>query len=173
MHVTHGKLRSVIALPMLGIAIKYPTLPSIGHILAVLTEDIRVVLETAFQRRTENLVFPFTTAIFANWHEYTFYKRTRNPFLHPTLFSLLGIINVQPLAVPLSRDAGKHIYEALWALTTRDRTRKLLSLDVHHFFHGENFCTDQGMLRILDYSSKATQLVIRDLGDRLLNVKIE
>lgn len=33
--------------------------------------------------------------IMTNWNEYRFYRRTKNPFLMPSYFSLFGLFNIQ------------------------------------------------------------------------------
>lgn len=119
MRIIHGNLRTVIALPFLGIVIKLPTRPTLNGFLSLLKSTVkRGFLQRAFQQQTEELTYPMITATMANRREYKFFRETRFPILEPTLFSLFGLINIQRLEISLKREAGDAIWGTLWSLAT-------------------------------------------------------
>jgi hypothetical protein len=91
-----------------------------------------------------------------NWREYTFFLKTRDPFLQPTYFSFFGLFNIAKYGQPVKLNEGE----------LRKRMIGLFSAvvyeeDWHHFKNRSNFCESRkGDLRTVDYGSTVTQQVI-------------
>jgi hypothetical protein len=102
--------------------------------------------------------------VYCNLREYRFYKDSRNPFLWPTLFSLFGLVNIQPYARnDLSNDQHSRLWRFISEVTNEKATK-----DKHTFNEKENFVIDgNGYLRMLDYGSTESQEIIREFGHRL------
>jgi hypothetical protein len=64
----------------------------------IVKESERLHLQVIFPKAYEinwNLSFLFFSGVMANWNEFIFYRRAKNPFVMPTYFSFLGLINIQ------------------------------------------------------------------------------
>ncbi len=169
-----GSTRIVWPLPSLGLAVKFSRISILG-----LFEVFRFLIrETLIPGRTWAGVKYFAWwlwrmphqintplhllfwGILTNWREFVFYLTTRHPFLQPTYFSLLGLINVQKYG----QAAQGHLKLGLSLSITG-----ALSHDGHHFFCAENFVISKtGAARLLDYGDPKTQHLIRTYGQELL-----
>jgi hypothetical protein len=108
---------------------------------------------------TKNLLFQ---GFVANWLEFRFWRKTRDPFLQPTHFSLLGLFNVQRVDEPC--DIG--LYN-LWD-QLHDLIGDEIMTDDHHFDNPKNFSFRAGKLRIQDYGSRITQAIITKHGANIV-----
>ncbi|OHA19471.1 MAG: hypothetical protein A2836_02295 [Candidatus Taylorbacteria bacterium RIFCSPHIGHO2_01_FULL_45_63] len=99
--------------------------------------------------------------ILDNWREYRFYKNTKHQFLQPTFFSLLGLINFQKRGELIQCD-----YVKFWRCIHNATDRGAMS-DSHHFSETRNFCLNSGV-KILDYGSPRTQLIIKKFGVKIM-----
>jgi len=102
----------------------------------------------------------------ANLRESVFYLRTRHPFLQPTYFSLLGLVNFQRYdGICVIKSGGWKQF-----MTLTDQEVMLKYHDGHHFQPGNgNFSLRDGQLRIHDYGSLKTQKVINAWGTGIMN----
>jgi hypothetical protein len=99
----------------------------------------------------------------ANWNESRFFRETKNPFLLPTHFSLLGLLNIQRYGEPC-RLESVDLWCQLVELTNSDVWE-----DNHHFENPDNFCFYQGRLHISDYGSLRCQGVIIRHGAKIID----
>lgn len=162
-----GKDRLVSIFPALGIAIKFPII----RFLAVIRASCRQIRNGDWKLLRKSWSFSVKSqrglkgvllrGLLANWREYRFYQRTKNPFLQPTYFSFYGLVNVQQVGEPcLIRD------QDLWRQLL-DLTMNEVWADAHHFSNPENFCFYKGKLRMHDYGSSACQTVIERYGEKI------
>jgi hypothetical protein len=97
----------------------------------------------------------------ANWREYCFYKRSRNPFVWPTAFSFFGIINVQRIGTKCGYTTTE-VWKTLYRIAGND-----LFADNHCFANSDNFCVSKDKkLRLLDYASEGSQKVVLQYGEQ-------
>jgi hypothetical protein len=163
-----GRNRFVFVFPSLGIAIKLP----IVHLLQSIVLLVKAIKRLHFKFIWYELAIPVSYpmgyknrlfgGIVDNWSEFAFFCKTRNPFLQPTYFSFLGLINIQRVGKPCLLDATD-FWCQLYGLTDG----KVFD-DCHHFENPDNFCFDKGKLKILDYGSKATHAVIVEFGIKII-----
>lgn len=167
MIIKKGYHRTVLIFPLLGIVIKIP----ICHFFSVAVESLRLIKE----RRWKTIRFLLTSpidvhlgwpkrlffGIACNWGEFSLSCRRGNPFLQPTYFSLLGLFNVQKMAQPC-----QICYDTLWC-QLYDLTNGEIWQDHHHFENPENFCLEDGKLKILDYGSPKTQKISKKWGRKI------
>lgn len=171
MKIAKGKLRFVVALPSLGIAIKFPRI----YFLRMFYQLLRDVLFLSWVRVyrmacfgiDSPAVWGYRKMLFAgirtNWREFRFFRTTRNPFCQPTYFSFFGLLNIQKFA-----ETPCNLHWRVLAVQIYEITNELSRMDGHHFEFQENFCFEGGKLRILDYGSPKTQLVIVAFGEKIL-----
>ncbi len=103
MNFKKGRNRFVIVFPSIGLAVKFP----IVHFLKAAKIFIADVAHLRFKKilrqmrpsTDNNCVFGYRNILFegilVNWREFMFSLRIKNPFVQPTHFSFLGLINVQ------------------------------------------------------------------------------
>ncbi len=168
MQIKSGKTRTVLLLPRWGIAIKFPRI-CVGRVLRFMWSLRKPRI---WKHSGWFFTEPMTTwgglshSLFAgiqqNYSEYTFYRRTRNLFAWPTTFSLLGLMNVQPLGVLPHATQETEI----WVGVTNIAQEHLE--DMHCFAYHGNYCLDEhGALYLLDYASENSQTVLTLYGDKL------
>lgn len=104
--------------------------------------------------------------IMANWHEFLFYLKTRNSFLLPTYFSFLGLINIQKRGQKLEWDDSKSIFSFF---VDNSKKRDQVFCDAHSFENSDNFCWDEGKLKMLDYGSRHCRSFIISNWENLQN----
>jgi hypothetical protein len=169
----NGTTRFVVTIPCLNIALKIAHIHPIRALQTLLwiTENSMIRkrpdwLKDALAWSDEmelSLRWQFR-GIYCNLREYRFFKRTMNPFLWPTVFSLFGLINIQPLAriQPLEKYPSK-----MWSWV-KETTKSTACDDGHTFSEEDNYAIDsEGHLRILDYGSVRGQKVILKYGREL------
>jgi hypothetical protein len=172
MRIKKGNDRVVIIFQSLGIVIKLPII----HLFVVIQKcfDFSIRKGRRCEWFIKQLSFSledhggFKRRLFmglvANWNEFWFYWKTRNPFLQPTYFSLFGILNIQRAGEPCTF-SGVDLLSQFNNLTNRET-----SGDPHHFGNPDNFCFCGGKLKILDYGSNRSREIIAKHGKRIANL---
>lgn len=165
MEIKKGQDRIVLIIPKLNIVIKFPIIHLIEAIKYVSRNDLNQWLEIEFHTPIDRPIFSLHRFLFRgiviNWREFIFYLKTRNPFTQPTLFSFFGIFNIQ-----LYGQLCKLEYRNVWC-QFRKLTNDEILKDSHHFGNPNNFCINGGKLRIVDYGSRNTQLIISRNGENI------
>lgn len=170
MEIKQGTTRLVFVFPTLGFVIKFPMtspiewLKDLAHLLSyggwkrLKSNWLEFDSETTRSQRW--LLF---RGLLANWNEYKFYQQTHHPFLMPTIFSLLGLFNIQITGKPCE------VWEYdLWGQLYQLTQGRVFD-DPHLFSNPDNFCFVAGKLRIRDYASSRGQGVIREFGMKILS----
>jgi hypothetical protein len=169
----NGTTRFVVTIPCLNIALKIAHVHPIRFLQTLLwlaethmsasKENRNGICKKLLMSSDEISLSPRWQfrGIYCNLREYWFYRRTANPFLWPTTFSLLGLVNVQPLAkVRLLQTKDFR----LWSFVCKV-TKDEVWQDNHTFSEEVNYTTDsEGHLRMLDYGSRRGQRVILKYG---------
>lgn len=163
-----GQNRAVWLLPELGIVVKFPIV-YFRPVFAALTTDLWRFGWKGFKAYWDTPLEAyggFRSWLFkglaANWMEFWLYTKTHNPFLQPTYFSLLGLVNVQRYGNPCPL---KHV--DLWC-QLHELTNGQVWDDGHHFSNTQNFTFDGGVLRMLDYGSSRTRKVVLLYGEKII-----
>lgn len=104
--------------------------------------------------------------IMANWNEFTFYQRTRNSFLVPTYFSLLGWFNIQKKVEPITFWSGDDIWRYI-----SDNSQNINQpfCSSHTFAEINNFGLDEGYLKIIDYGGHQVNSFLEVNGKKFFN----
>lgn len=161
--INHGSKRIAILFKKQGFAIKIPRIR--------IFEAIRCAWDARNNDEWSYIFFfcksspLYTTAysllfegIFDNWRERQFSKDYGDhPFIVPTVFSFLGLINIMKLGLPLSR--AVNMYYTI-RLTENPELINALCKDSHHFMNGCNFVIYNNHIAIVDYGSLRTQEVV-------------
>lgn len=168
--VRRGANRIVFLFLLFGFVIKLPRI----RVKSFIAETCRIMkqrqweylwkIRTAPVDRHFSFKWYLFKGVVENWREYKFYISTRHVFLWKTTFSFFGFINIQPLGEQ-PKYTRTEIWEILCSIAGND-----LFVDCHHFNNANNFCTKNGKLRILDYSSKDVQMIIVKYGDKFANL---
>jgi len=164
--------RIVIILPTLGIVIKFPIIHFI-FFLKFLKDAYQIKHKIrkwdywkVMWRLSAECDFAPKALLFkglsVNWNEFWFYQTTHNPFLQPTYFSLFGLVNIQKYGEPCQFE-GKSFWNQIYNLTKGAAMK-----DGHHFENPANFSLYNGKLRILDYGSSKTRLIVKKYGDKIV-----
>jgi len=106
-----------------------------------------------------NLLF---RGVMANIWERRLYRKTKNQFLVPTYFSLLGLINVQKAGAPLIMKS-----DDLWCQIVNLTSRNEAFCDSHTFNEPSNFCWIDGHLMLADYGNSKCHEFIEKYSSRL------
>lgn len=126
--------------------------------------SLKVLPKRAYE--TFGIRYSLFGGIMANWNEYLFYQKTRNPFLMPTYFSLFGLINIQKK----SRKIDFWSHEDVWLYVCRNSINENQPFcDSHSFDEIENFGLDGDKLRMHDYGSRHIREFLRLNGENLFN----
>ena len=142
-----GRTRWVVALPSLGIVLKF-----------AIFRWCRFPGQTWPQT--------FSDGWLANLRERRFYRRTHHPFCWPTWFSLFGLVNIQPMASSMPVRFSWRFFLAFFP--DYQTFEDALWPDHHAFNDRVNFCIDdEGYIRMLDYGSAAAGEVIKTHGHLL------
>lgn len=163
MKIKRGRQRVVIIIPRLGFVVKFPRV-YMKRALGIAQKWGWKKFLYDFKFSTQSMGSPryfLFGGIVANWQEFMFFLKTRHPFLQPTYFSLLGIVNIQRYGRPCDNFVEIiNLFDSI--------SREIVYQDLHCFTSPENFCLDeQGRVRMVDYSQKKTQQVIRRWGDEI------
>lgn len=164
MRIKMGADRLVFVFPRLGIVVKLAIIhfisavrPFFEYRWAYLRGYIQWPLESGHSLRR----FLFK-GLSANWNEFWFFRKTRNPLLQPTWFSFFGFLNIQKYG-ELCQLPKRGFWMQMYALTDGEAFA-----DSHHFRNSENFgFSDDGKLRMFDYGSRKSHVVIERFGARI------
>lgn len=158
MLVKNGKNRFVVIFPSLGIAVKFP----IVHFVRAGQQFFRQGFSNPYPGDvSRSLTEHLFKGMADNWHEFTFYIKTRHPFCQPTFFSLFGLFNIQRAGIPCGRSM-----QALWQ-EINEVTAGQAFKDAHHFCNPLNFCHAGQQFKIMDYGHLITQKIISTYGEQL------
>lgn len=164
MQIKKGKDRIVFIFPTIWVVIKFPYRFAWG---------IRSFLYALRKKRLKkewqlSLHLPYGSkrfllkGIMDNWREFRFYRKTRHPFLQPTYLSVFGLLNIQRLGQPCGVEPTD-----LWCQLD-ELTQGAVFKDSHHFDNPDNFCFQDGSLRIIDYGGPHVQEVISEFGMKIM-----
>jgi hypothetical protein len=109
-----------------------------------------------------NIRYTLLNGTYQNWQEYRLWRRTRSPFLEPTFFSLLGLINVQKYGDQLTGISDVALWSQLLELSD-----KAVWSNGHHFANPENFSFRNGTIRMLDYGGRGVEEVVVHHGENI------
>lgn len=168
--VKRGSWRTVVLIPKLGIAVKFPKI----RIDSVVKEIKWMVKEKRWKLLwwfcTDKAKEPMLMkglllhGIMTNQSEYRFWRKTKNRFLWPTRFSFFGFFNIQRLGKQVLL-SNEDVWEKLTNITAE------VCIDKHCFRNRDNFTlTKDGKLRLLDYGSIKSQKVVTKHGDTFANI---
>ncbi len=173
MQIKKGDDRVVVILPMLGIVLKFPIIHfwRFLRIFASCFKDPKrmlvrlcwgVTLPINYSLGFRGMLFK---GLHANWCEFWFYWWTLNPFLQPTYFSLLGLLNIQRIGEPCLMEV-----EDVWCQLSgmNNSLQRDLWKDSHHFANPRNFCFYKGTIRMLDYGSSGSREVVALHGTHIV-----
>lgn len=163
-----GEERFTILIPEIGIVIKLPRI-YYKLIYRSLCEDLAARDWNHFKKGWTYPVDKYGgyrgwlfKGMATNWMEFWVYITTRNPFLQPTYFSLLGLVNIQKYGNPCPFD-----YRDLWC-QFREITCEEVRKDGHHFSNDANFTYDGQTLRIVDYGNTRTRRIVILYGKKIV-----
>ncbi len=174
MQIKKGKDRIVVLLPSIGIVIKFPIIHIAGvfRLLRLylrkrnrkhLRRNVRDEFKYSIDSMGGGIKGALLRGVVANWRELRFYQTTRHPFLQPTYFSLMGLLNVQRYGASCTQGG----YRELW-VQMLDLTEGGVWDDNHHFCNPDNFCLRDGKLRMVDYGCPKGYSVILQYGTKIL-----
>jgi hypothetical protein len=170
-----GTTRIVIAVPLLGVAIKIARINPLKGLQRLFIFPLKYTIKKGNFKKFWNYLYRETTecnsrsinssryylfrGINANWQEFWFYLKNRHPLLQPTYFSFFGLFNIQRIAykplITKSECGCQFIILAPRTLT-------------HGFESAANFCLDKNdKLKFLDYGDEKIRKVIISDGDKI------
>ncbi len=172
MHIKKGHNRVVLVFPTLKFVVKFPIISfyqsCLGLIFYVETGNWKLFKEefrsTTTVEKLGSLKYYLLRGLCANWGEFKFYRRTKNPFLQPTYFSFFGFLNIQRCDESCEIDSDN-----LWMQLLR-LTNRYVWEDSHHFDNPDNFSFCNGKLRMHDYGSAGSQRVIELYGKTIFEL---
>lgn len=162
--IKSGSWRKVLILPTFGVAIKLPRIrisEAWNRLFYCITKPKTLYKELFYWNYEVHGTMKecLLKSVYQNWVEFYYSIRYRNPFTQTTYFSFFGLVNVQKLGVELEMD-----YVDLW-YQLLDITNKEVWKDSHHFSATENFCVEDGHLKMFDYGSKGSREVVKKYGN--------
>ena len=165
MPIYKGYSRTVITLPRLGLAMKFPVIriksaiSTAGHYLTNnwhgFFRELSWTVDNMGSIRAALL-----RGIRDNWYEFLIsmgYGYREKIFL-TTYFSLFGIVNIQKLGTPLIMK-NYNLRDHMIELTKKESLK-----DGHHFIEASNFSFENGVLTIMDYGSPRTTKICLNHG---------
>ncbi len=166
-----GRSRVVVIFPFFRIAIKLPIIHLLVAMRAVYycikSDKCWQYLQQDWGWSVEQHIGfkgHLFLGIVANWNEFVFYQKTRDPFLQPTYFSFFGLFNIQRVDESYLLN-DEDLYHQLFKLTDGE-----VQNDSHHFENPHNFCFCDGSLRMLDYGSSKTRRIIAQYGTKIVDL---
>lgn len=103
--------------------------------------------------------------IMANWNEFIFFVKTKNKFLLPTYFSFFGLVNIQKRGQELKWSDG----DFFSFLQKNSKEKDQIFIDAHSFENPNNFCLDNGKLKMVDYGSRHCRSFILENWEQIQN----
>jgi len=104
--------------------------------------------------------------IMTNYQEWRFYRKTKNIFAMPTYFSFFGLLNFQKKGEKINFWGDKDI---LGYLRSNCEDPRQLQCDTHTLTKIDNFCLDNGHLKILDYGRRSLAPFLEINGEKFYN----
>lgn len=167
MNIRRGSSRIVIALPLLGIVIKFPII----KIKEMIIGSFAVYKSGGYRALRRQFSYPTMSygsarrslfyGIKQNWEEFCIYVKTRNRLLAPSYFSLLGLVNVSRYVPEVPGLDCFTLVRQLSQLTDH----QFFKSDPHHFEDTGNFGIWNGKIVMRDYGSAKLVKFIVDYGD--------
>jgi hypothetical protein len=112
----------------------------------------------------------FLGGIMANLQERRFYRKTKNLFVMPTYFSFFGLFNIQKRGQRIDFWDDNDVW---FYLCKNSQNQHQIFCDAHTFFDINNFCLDDGFLKIVDYGNRHIEPFLEINGENLFkNFKI-
>lgn len=170
MEIKKGTSRIVFIFPRLGFVVKvariYPRKGFRAIWPYIWTKKRTPYLREAVFSWTEDYLGSFRFWLFRglrdNWMERSFYKSSPcRDFLQPTVFSLLGLANIQFYGGVFSEELFD---SCLWGQILSLSECEVMD-DDHHFSESRNFCVVDGSLRMVDYGSWPTRKLLLRWGE--------
>lgn len=168
MHISRGTYRFVLAIPEIGIVLKFPVIdcPSLKDLKANVGNRKylqRFSIENSCYLTLKMQLF---RGVYENFGEWLFWLKNHHPLCQPTYFSLLGLVNIQKYGQKLSSGIIQEnaVLRILETIVPSDD--ELLANDLHHIT-GDNFCSGPNGLKMFDYGLKRTQAIIMAYGEQL------
>lgn len=170
MNFKRGKDRFVLVFPSIGIVIKLPVI-RINRVIDrvrsnIKRKDWKRLWSDFLKWNPENhyaISGMLLRGVMANQREGFLWKRTRNSFLQPTIFSFFGLVNIQKYAVPYPDDGGTSFWIQIRKITHED-----VYCNPHQFSEPKNFCLVDGRLRILDYGGQGSTWIVVKHGRKIM-----
>lgn len=170
MRIHYGTYRIAILLPWLGLAVKIPRIHIIRYLrdypqaIVLIVSGERMALRGFIRDHTGSIEMDgsmrnrLLKGIWDNWREYWFWHRYRPRFTIPTYFSFLGLVTIQPLAIPYEGQEPLSQFED--RIQSLSCSRRLKLEDIHHFCNVENYGIHQGRVGLIDYGGYVTQKLL-------------
>lgn len=175
MPIKKGTSRLAICLPTVGLVVKLPLVRP-WSFLKCLKGSVKYSIKGQswkFLKNTlwlddehdklGNIRYTLLSGIYQNWQEFLLWRRTHSPFLEPTYFSLLGLVNVQQYGEELGVSFE---FETLWSQMLVLSEQAVLS-NSHHFSNPANFSFRNGSIRMFDYGGRGVREVVEKYGHAL------
>lgn len=126
---------------------------------------VEVVSLKRFEVDSNTLLFCFLLGILPNIQERKFYKKTKNPFVMPTYFSLLGLVNFQKRGKRIDFWGDRDVFAYL---CQNSQNRNQPHLDGHTLSEIENFVLDDdNHIKLVDYGNKQVAPFLEMNGEKL------
>jgi len=165
--IKKGTWRLAILLPCCGLALKLPRIhfyQGLKDLKNYLRKDWRAKkLKNIFRALFKHTVFTpdslkgwFFRGMVENWQEWTFYRKSKNPFLLPTYFSIFGWLNIQQLG--MEPEIEEQIFLTQLLIFSQSKTWG------KHYALRKNFSFRNGKLQILDYGDPKVQRIVTKYG---------
>ena len=163
-----GSVRSVLVVRGLGIVFKFPRIFLKAFIVNTRHYAEYGIFWKYWREWTVDMQLTPKHALFKgiadNWREYRYCRRKSSELsiLLPTYCSLFGLINIQKVARNSCAAFDRH--DSGWWHQMYEITDGYAHKDGHHFANPNNFCIEDGKIRILDYGSPKTRKVLNRCG---------
>lgn len=167
MYVKKGSDRIVFTFPKQGFVVKVARIKVFSAVYFLFLELFQRNWKSLRMRLRHPMRMPHSIpgavlrGLSANWKEFTFYTKTRDEILQPTYFSFFGFFNIAKYDDPCGKESDP--YRQLNKILGIDA----LARDQHHFGNPKNFCIVQGKLKMLDYGSKETQVILKKYSKKI------
>ncbi len=163
MNFKHGRNRLVLLFPLVVIVIKFPKIFLRDAIksfwYSVKRRDfINLIKELTLPIEADEIKFSLFQGISENLREF----KCSGFLFQKTYFSLFGLLNIQKYGKPVSETVD--VWHILYSIATEEQ-KDLLMKDIHHLSQNNNFCIDDGILKLCDYGGKKTKKVVSELGE--------
>lgn len=104
------------------------------------------------------------SGIIANVNERRTYRRTKSPFVIPTYFSFLGLFNIQKRGKKIDFWDNREVWGYIWR---NSQNPDQPHCDGHTLADTENYCIDDGKLKLVDYGNRQIAEFLRINGENL------